>query len=198
MARHSCANCGNLVPIQNKFCGSCGSGILINLESVANESELESMVSSEPFEKVKSNRNENIIVTLAIGSLFLMLVGFVSLSNESSTDTSAKQSQESTTEAEFSILDEYAYQFVNRGEALVTLQNLWGVALSDSGGYITLRELADNSFNYLQASVGGNLTKENIRVSFQPGNTLNSFFSRLLNNPDAYFAVLERMQDLAV
>jgi hypothetical protein len=203
MSKQSCGNCGKAVPIKNKFCGACGSGTLVDPDFVSQESAPHTRDEAEQFEGVKKDSAGSIILKIIAGLagltfLFAIIPMMASEVSVEENQTAASQNSQPPANTQTSILDEDAYQFVNSGEALVTLQNLWGISLSDASGYITLRELTDYSFDYLQRSVGGAVTKENITVGFEPGNSLNSFFSRLFNDLDAYYAVMERMLYLAV
>lgn len=97
-----------------------------------------------------------------------------------------------------SILDRPAAQNFNSGEALITLTQIYGIQLSDDNGPRTLRDVTDDYFDYLTLIAPRTITKESIDISFQPGGALYSYFSRLLNNTEAFDAVYTRLRNLAV
>ena len=97
-----------------------------------------------------------------------------------------------------SILDRPAAQNFNTGEALITLTQIYGIQLSDDNGPRTLRDVTDDYFDYLTLIAPRTITKESIDISFQPGGALYSYFSRLLNNTEAFDAVYTRLRNLAV
>ena len=206
MSKQICSNCGKSIPLKNSFCGSCGSNINTKNNTDSSYIDVKSKNGSQNPEKAKVDKNGKVILGITFGFIALIMVAALgsradlsSSSTQSDTEITENSSQtnQNTTQVQTSILDEDAYKFVNTGEALVTLRNIWGISLSSSDGYISLRDLADYSFDYLQSTVSGNITKENIRVGFEPGNSLYSFFSRHLNDSDAFSAVQERMLDLA-
>ena len=96
-----------------------------------------------------------------------------------------------------SILDRPAAQNFNTGEALITLTQIYGIQLSDDNGPRTLREVTDDYFDYLTLVATKTITKESIDITFQPGGALYSYFSRLLNNTEAFDAVYTRLRSLA-
>jgi hypothetical protein len=94
-------------------------------------------------------------------------------------------------------LNRPAVDFVMPGDASVTLQQVWGVQLNTANGPVSLREMADQAFDYTSSSVGGGITKSQVEIAFQPGNSMYSFFNRLLSSQDAIDAVRKRWVSLA-
>ena len=92
-----------------------------------------------------------------------------------------------------SILDESAADFFNPGSALVTLNQVWRISLNGSNGPKTLREVTDEIYLYLGRALGGRANEQDITVGFQPGNSMYTFFNRLVNDGDAYEAIKERL-----
>ena len=96
-----------------------------------------------------------------------------------------------------SVLSEPAVKYVVPGDAEVTLIQIWGVSLNNSNGAISMKDLADKTFSYVSSSVGRKISKNEVDVGFQPGNSMHSFFNRLLSTRDAINAVHERWLQLA-
>lgn len=94
-------------------------------------------------------------------------------------------------------LSKPAVEYIVPGEAAQTLQQVWGVELNDADGPVSLLEMADQAFSYISGSVGGGVTKSDVEISFQPGNSMHTFFNRLLNSSNAVKAVKERWLALA-
>ena len=91
------------------------------------------------------------------------------------------------------ILDKPAADFFNSGTALVTLQQVWGIRLNDDSGPKSLRLVTDEIYKYLCRSVGGKVSQSDLEISFQPGNSMNSFFSRLIFDAAVYQVVKNRL-----
>lgn len=91
------------------------------------------------------------------------------------------------------ILNRPAADFFIPGSALVTLQQVWGISLNSASGPKTFREVADEIYLYLSRSVGRKVSQNDLEVSFQYGNSMQSFFSRLIENTWAYQAMKERL-----
>ena len=86
------------------------------------------------------------------------------------------------------------------GDALTTLINVWGVDLNGGDGVPrSLGTVVDSAFRYLstQATGSGPLTKDDIEIAFQPGNSMHSFFSRLVIDQATFNAIKKRMIDNA-
>jgi len=93
-----------------------------------------------------------------------------------------------------SILNQPASNYVQTGEALLTIENVWGISLSNQSGEITLGELTDQMFNYLQNSTGGGaITKDQMSIALEPGNSVHSILHRLFVDPAAISAVQNRL-----
>lgn len=102
-------------------------------------------------------------------------------------------SSEDTTESENSILDQPAANFFITGTSLATLQQVWGININGSSGPKTLGQVADEIYVYLCRSVGRNVTASELEIGFQTGNSMQSFFSRLIDNVWAYQAMKDRL-----
>jgi len=91
------------------------------------------------------------------------------------------------------ILDQPAANFFIRGTALSTLQQVWGISLNSASGPKTFRQVADEIYLYLSRSVGGKVTQSDLEIGFQPGNSMYSFFSRLIYDVSAYQIMKDRL-----
>ena len=91
------------------------------------------------------------------------------------------------------ILNQPAANFFLPGSALVTLQQVWGVKINSASGPKTFRAVADEIYLYLCRSVGGKVTQSDLEIGFQYGNSMQSFFSRLIDNVWAYQAMKDRL-----
>jgi hypothetical protein len=98
-----------------------------------------------------------------------------------------------TTNPQGVILDQPAANFFIPGSALVTLQQVWGINVNSASGPKTFRQVADEIYLYLCRSVGGKVTQSDLEISFQYGNSMQSFFSRLIDNVWAYQAMKDRL-----
>jgi hypothetical protein len=90
-------------------------------------------------------------------------------------------------------LNEPAADYFIPGSALTTLQQLWGISLNGASGPKTFGQVADEIYIYLNRSVGGNLSASDLEISFQYGNSMQVFFSRLIDNVWAYQAMKDRL-----
>jgi hypothetical protein len=91
------------------------------------------------------------------------------------------------------ILNQPAANFFLPGNALVTLQQVWGVKINSASGPKTFRQVADEIYLYLCRSVGRKVTQSDLEIGFQYGNSMQSFFSRLIDNVWAYQAMKDRL-----
>lgn len=91
------------------------------------------------------------------------------------------------------ILNRPAADFFIPGSAMVTLQQVWGITLNSASGPKTFRQVADEIYLYLCRSVGRKVTQNDLEVGFQYGNSMQSFFSRLIDNVWAYQAMKDRL-----
>jgi hypothetical protein len=92
-----------------------------------------------------------------------------------------------------SVLDQPAADFFNPGSALVTLNQVWRISLNGSNGPKTLREVTDEIYSYLGRALGRRANEQDITVGFQSGNSMHTFFTRLVNDADAYESIKERL-----
>lgn len=91
------------------------------------------------------------------------------------------------------VLDEDAAEHFVTGNALSTLNQIWGISLNGSSGAKTLRQVTDEIYLYLNRSLGRRSTEQDITVGFQPGNSMYSFFTRLVYDQEAYDAIKQRL-----
>lgn len=80
------------------------------------------------------------------------------------------------------------------GSGLITLQQVWGVQINGTNGPKSIYQVSKEIYVYLNRQVGGNLTENDLLISFQPGNSMYSFFSRLVNSNESF----QLMKDLLV
>lgn len=91
------------------------------------------------------------------------------------------------------VLDKPAADFFVPGTSLVTLQQVWGISLNNDSGPKSLRLVTDEMYRYLCRSIGDKVSQNDLEISFQPGNSMNSFFSRLIDNTAVYQVVKNRL-----
>lgn len=91
------------------------------------------------------------------------------------------------------ILNEPAQSHM-RASGINSLLAVWGIPLNDGNGPRSLGDVSDDILDYLSANASGSgeLTKDDIRTSLQPGNSLNSIVYRLYNSQEAIDAVVDR------
>ena len=91
------------------------------------------------------------------------------------------------------ILNEPAQSHM-RASGINSLLAVWGIPLDDGNGPRSLGDVSDDILDYLSANASGSgeLTKDDIRASLQPGNSLNSIVYRLFNSQEAIDAVVDR------
>jgi hypothetical protein len=92
-----------------------------------------------------------------------------------------------------SIFDEPAQSFL-LASGINSLLAVWGIPLNDGNGSRTLGAVSDDILAYLNANAGGSgdLTKNDLLTSLQPGNSLNSMVNRLFTNEEVINAVIDR------
>jgi hypothetical protein len=98
-----------------------------------------------------------------------------------------------TTRPQDAFLNQPAADYFIPGSALTTLQQVWGISLNGASGPKTFSQVADEIYLYLNRSVGGNLSANDLEISFQYGNSMQVFFSRLIDNVWAYQAMKDRL-----
>jgi len=212
-----CISCGDSVSAKTDKCKNCKIEIwpfreLLELSEIS-DSYMRSVKyrKSKIIIKEKRSLKENIELEISptnlimsIGKYFLILLIVVGLfflgTNYFFSNDLPKISEKSTNEikqSNSSILDEQAAQFFAPGDALITLTQVWGIKLNDESGPRILRDVIDDIYFYLSSVTPGGDTKESISIAFQPGNSLNSFFSRLVSDEEAYDAIVRRLIKLA-
>jgi len=95
--------------------------------------------------------------------------------------------------AKVSIFDQPAQEYL-LASGINSLLAVWGIPLSDEDGPRTLGAVSDDILDYLNANAAGSgdLTKADLLVALQPGNSLNSMVYRLFDNQEVIDAVVER------
>jgi hypothetical protein len=95
--------------------------------------------------------------------------------------------------AKVSIFDQPAQKYL-LASGINSLLAVWGIPLSDEDGPRTLGAVSDDILDYLNANAAGSgdLTKADLLVALQPGNSLNSMVYRLFDNQEVIDAVVER------
>lgn len=75
-----------------------------------------------------------------------------------------------------------------------SLLAVWGIPLNDQNGSRTLGAVSDDILNYLNSNAGGSgdLTKNDLLTSLQPGNSLNSMVYRLFTTQEVIDEVVNR------
>jgi len=95
--------------------------------------------------------------------------------------------------AKVSIFDQPAQEYL-LASGINSLLAVWGIPLSDEDGPRTLGAVSDDILDYLNANAAGSgdLTKADLLLALQPGNSLNSMVYRLFDNQEVIDAVVER------
>jgi hypothetical protein len=95
--------------------------------------------------------------------------------------------------AKVNIFDQPAQDYL-LASGINSLLAVWGILLNDSSGPKTLGEVSDEILEYLNANAAGagDLTQEDLLLSLQPGNSLNSMVYRLFENQAVIDAVVAR------
>jgi hypothetical protein len=95
--------------------------------------------------------------------------------------------------AKASIFDQPAQKYL-LASGINSLLAVWGIPLSDENGPRTLGAVSDDILYYLNANAAGSgdLTKADLLVALQPGNSLNSMVYRLFDDQEVIDAVVER------
>lgn len=173
-----CYNCGKKSSADDEFCSKCGANQEIKLKVEDDFGvEAEDSISSK-FSEFSPTRKAWSIA----GALLLILLLFSVLGGGNSGLNIFGNST----------LSQPAANYILPGNASITLQQVWGVELNGSGGPVTLRDMADQAFDYNSYVVGGGITKSDVEIAFQPGNSMYTFFNRLLSSQQAIDAVKEQ------
>lgn len=178
-----CYNCGQFINSSDEYCSKCGANQRVNLLEDSQNRAIPGKTASMIFNEMSTAQKTWSIVGIVVA----ILVALASLSGGNSSFNLLGNGA----------LNEPAVNYIIPGEASQTLQQIWGVELNSSSGPITLKEMADQAFYYTSRSVGGNITKSEVEIAFQPGNSMYTFFNRLLNSNDAIDAVKSRWVSLA-
>ena len=188
-----CVRCGYQLSATMEFCSQCGQRKFSQFDNLrpalknepSNHDEdktLDSLTDFPyPYEEEASWKTSKILRVAG-----LLVAGFIIITGVSGTrffgDSRMSQSASS--------------QFTT-GEALITLTQVWDIPLSDSNGPRTLEEVTKDIYSYLSQSVGGPLSKQDIEIAFEPGNTLDSFFSRLTIDDGVKSSIKSKLLSLA-
>ena len=111
----------------------------------------------------------------------------------------SKQAQEKEEESPtLTALRSPAVSHFNRGEAFVTVTNVWGISMDDENGPRTLAYVIVDMYEYLQNSTGGSpITVQEVERAFLPGRSLHSIFNRLVSDPWIYGLIYEGFLEIA-
>jgi hypothetical protein len=92
-----------------------------------------------------------------------------------------------------SLFDQPAQNYL-LASGINSLLAVWGIPLNDLNGPRTLGAVSDDILGYLNANAGGigDLTRDDLLTSLQPGNSLNSMVYRLFSSEEVIDAVVER------
>jgi hypothetical protein len=173
-----CYNCGENTSAQDQFCPKCGADQEIDLKLEDDFGVVAENSISTRFSELSPTKKAWSIA----GALLIILLLFSALGGGNSGLNIFGNSA----------LSQPAANYIMPGDAAITLQQVWGVELNGSGGPVTLRDMADQAFDYNSYVVGGGITKSDVEIAFQPGNSMYSFFNRLLNSQQAIDAVKEQ------
>jgi ribosomal protein L40E len=209
LSQNYCIECGASLVQDSNFCGKCGSdlrkqnekelatSLKANVGPVADLTPEFSAISEVSQFDQKSSSIGKTLAAWIIGFVaFAALIIVIAAPNgDNEFEPASTSSSESSVETE-SIFDQDAANFISPGEAAVTLSQVWGISLNDENGPISLGDLADLTFLYSLRTVS-NPNPSDIEIAFQPGNSMYSFFTRLLNDERALIAVEQRWIDLA-
>ena len=105
--------------------------------------------------------------------------------------------EETTSEPEAassnSIFDQPAQSYM-LASGINSLLAVWGIPLNDENGPRTLGDVSDDILYYLNANAGGSgdITQDDLLLSLQPGNSLNSMVYRLFISEEVISAVVDR------
>lgn len=178
-----CYSCGQAVSDEMDFCPKCGVHQKLDLRAATPEEKTENKSLGVIFNEMSPPQRVWSIVGIVVAVLFI--ISYVAGGNSTLNVFSNYA------------LSRPAVEYVVPGEASQTLQQVWGVELNGAGGPVSLLDMADQAFYYISSSVGGGVTKSDVEIAFQPGNSMHSFFNRLLNSQNAINAVKERWLALA-
>jgi ribosomal protein L37E len=178
-----CSECGADLFDKQKFCSGCGIEIEWPENPLPTFTESQEIKSESSLVSQETTTNSKWKVAAKVAGVLLLIYLFAGGSGLSIFGNGA--------------LNRPAVDYIITGEASQTLQQVWGVDLNTSTGPVTLQDMADQAFAYTSRSVGGGLTKSEVEIAFQPGNSMHSFFNRLLNSQDAIDAVRKRWISLA-
>ena len=178
-----CFKCGQNLAVSAEYCSKCGVYQIVDLV-IDDKSEIADEMKPKSLFNTLSSTQKALSVT---GIIFILLILISAVSGGNSALNIFGNGA----------LNRPAVDYIMPGEASQTLQQVWGVDLNTSSGPVTLQEMADQAFNYTSRSVGGGITKSEVEIAFQPGNSMYSFFNRLLNSQDAIDAVRDRWISLA-
>lgn len=173
-----CFNCGKDITIEDDFCPKCGTNQRIELK-------VDDQLGNPTEKSITSLFNEMSTTkkTWSIAGVVLVVLLLLSALGGGSSGLNVFGN---------GALNQPAANFIIPGDASVTLQQVWGVELNGSNGPITLKDMADQAFDYASYSAGGGITKSDVEIAFQPGNSMYSFFNRLLISQEAIDAVKEQ------
>ena len=172
-----CYNCGKNTSVEDEFCPKCGATQKIDLKV---DDYLEDSTGNSITTVISQMSATKKAWSLAgVGLVLFLLLSAVG-GGSSGLNLFGNRA-----------LSQPAVNYILPGDASITLQQVWGVELNGSNGPVSLRDMADQAFDYTSYSVGGGITKSDVEIAFQPGNSMYTFFNRLLSSQQAIDAVKE-------
>lgn len=161
------------------FCGVCKLEI-----------DVESDIKREEDVVADRRKNRDLFAIMFFGALLLIAVIAVTSSGDQSSNIAGTSSGDQSS----NIFDKPAQSYMIPSGINGTIA-IWGISLDNENGPRTLGEVSDDILNYLKASAdrsGGPVTKDDLLISLQPGNSLNSVVNRLFISADVIDAVTKR------
>lgn len=161
-----------------EYCPKCGANQRVDLEIGPEKEQSKETAPLSPSKGMSTSQK----MWSLVGALLLVVILFAAGSGSNSSFNVFGNGT----------LSQPAVNYILPGDASITLQQVWGVELNGSNGPVTLRDMADQAFDYTSYTVGGGITKSDVEIAFQPGNSMYAFFNRLLSSQEAIDAVKEQ------
>lgn len=180
-----CSICKHINLPHSKYCNQCSAKLIAN---VAPQRIVINIPDDSSQRKTQSARTVTLSIIGGIVALFTFVAVIYSISNSNITTDSGNYQET------YSIYAEPAANFFQTGEAYWALVQTWGVALSDGNGPRSLGQVADDAYYYAVAHRNSTaaFTPNDVALTFLPGNSMHSFFSRLCATTECFEAIRER------
>ena len=118
--------------------------------------------------------------------------------NESNIKSNAPVNEVEVEDPTTAALNSPAASHFNRGEAFVTVTQVWGIPMDDENGPRKLTYVLIDMYEYLQDSTGGTpITVQEVERAFLPGRSLHSIFTRLVSDSWIYGLIYEGFLEIA-